>query len=154
MVLSATRLPLEELSQTLFDLVIRFCLTNPRGRRRSGSLKELEVLTLAILQQHQAPLIVGEIQRLLGILPAQMSRVIRALEARERPLISCSINPQDKRKIDVLLTPAGTKALQEYQSLRLHNISTLLSRFGEDDLENLHRLLEKVSDLIDSADRS
>jgi hypothetical protein len=42
-------------------------------------------------------------------LPAQMSRIIRSLEARERPMIVCRINPQDKRKIDVCLTAAGEK---------------------------------------------
>jgi DNA-binding MarR family transcriptional regulator len=145
--------PLEELAQALFDVITRFCLASPRGRRRHGGLKELEFLTLAILHQHDT-LIVGDIQRQLGVLPAQMSRIIRALETRERPLIACRINPRDKRKIDVALTPAGTKAFLEYQSVRVHGILALLARLPDDDLEGLHRLLEKLGDLIDSGPQS
>jgi DNA-binding MarR family transcriptional regulator len=153
MVASATRVPLEELAQSLFDIITRFCLASPRGRRRQGGLKELEFLTLSILHQQQSR-IVGDIQRQLGVLPAQMSRIIRALETRERPLISCRINPQDKRKIDVALTPAGTKAFVEYQSARIHNILSLLARLPDEDVDGLHRLLDKITDLLELPPRS
>ena len=93
MVASGSGIKREELAHNLFDVVTQFCLAVPRGRRRSGDLKEVEFLTLSLLHQHQT-LIVGEIQRQLGILPAQMSRIIRALETRERPLIACRINSQ------------------------------------------------------------
>src|SRR5829696_4839015 len=106
----------DELAQHLFNVVTRFCLAVPRGRRRAGELKEIEFLTLSLLHQRET-LIVGDIQRQLGVLPAQMSRIIRSLEARERPLISCRINPQDKRKIDVALTPEGLAAFKDYQSV-------------------------------------
>jgi DNA-binding MarR family transcriptional regulator len=149
MIASGIRAPVEELAQALFDLATRFCLAAPRGRRRSGDLKDLEFLTLAALHQHQT-LIVGDIQRQLGVLPAQMSRIIRALEMRDRPLIACRINSQDKRKIDVALTPAGARALKEHQSTRVHSIIELLVRLPDDELDHLHRLLVVVCDLIDA----
>jgi DNA-binding MarR family transcriptional regulator len=153
MVASNIRIPVEELAQSLFDTAARFCLTSPRGRRRHGDLKELEFLALTVLQQ-RGPLIVGDIQRHLGVLPAQMSRIIRSLEARERPLISCRINPQDKRKIDVALTPAGVRALQEYQAARVRALTDLLARLPEDDADRLHRLLGTVADLLGTAPAS
>src|SRR3954468_12927994 len=113
MVATGSAAKLEELAHRLFDVVPRFCLAVPRGRRRTGDLKEIEFLTLSLLHKREK-LIVGDIQRQLGVLPAQMSRIIRALETRDRPLIACRINPQDKRKIDVALTPAGIAAFQEY----------------------------------------
>src|SRR5215218_4696000 len=118
MVASGPGMRLEELAQDLFNVVTQLCLAVPRGRRRSGDLKEVEFLTLSILRHHE-PLIVGDIQRLLGVLPAQMSRIIRSLESRERPLIACRINPHDKRKIDVALTPDGVAAFKEYQNARV-----------------------------------
>src|SRR5437660_3262931 len=136
MVASRTGASLEGLAQGVFDVVTHFCLTVPRGRRRTGDLKEVEFLTLSILRQHGS-LIVGDIQRLLGVLPAQMSRIIRSLEAREQPLISCRINPQDKRKIDVVLTPAGEHAFLEYQTARISAISQLLTKMSEEDLDDL-----------------
>jgi len=149
MVASGSGTKLEELAHHLFDVVTRFCLLAPRARRRAGDLKDIEFLTLSLLNQRE-PLIVGDIQRQLGVLPAQMSRIIRALETRERQLISCRINPQDKRKIDVVLTPAGRAAFQEHQAARVRAIAGLLDKLGDDDLDDLHRLLGRLLDTLDS----
>jgi DNA-binding MarR family transcriptional regulator len=143
MVASTADVRLDEVAQGLFAAITQFCLAMPRARRRAGDLKEVEYLTLTLLQ-HNGMMIVGEIQRILGVLPAQMSRIIRSLEARERPLIACRINPQDKRKIDVCLTPAGEKALADYRLPRIRGIAELLAKLSDDDLEELHSLLGKV----------
>jgi DNA-binding MarR family transcriptional regulator len=137
----------QELARHVFDLITQFCLVAPRHRRRSGDLKEIEFLTLSLLHQH-GTLIVGDIQRQLGVLPAQMSRIIRSLESRDRPLIACRINPHDKRKIDVVLTPAGVDAFASYQSARIGGIARLIGRLPEDDCDELHRLVDKLYDLL------
>jgi DNA-binding MarR family transcriptional regulator len=147
MVASGSGTRIDELAHHVFDVVTRFCLAVPRGRRRSGELKEIEFLTLSILHQREK-LIVGDIQRQLGVLPAQMSRIIRSLEARERPLIACRINPHDKRKIDVALTPAGLSAFQEYQAARVHTIASLLARLDPEDREDMQRLLARLQDAL------
>ena len=138
----------EEIAHDLFEVVTQICMSALRGRRRAGDLKEVEFLTLSILHAHNT-MIVGDIQRLLGVLPAQMSRVIRALENRERPLISCRINPRDKRKIDVCMTAAGEKMLQEYRGVRVGRIVELLRNLPEDEQEDLVRLLEKLHNLLE-----
>jgi DNA-binding MarR family transcriptional regulator len=137
----------QDLARHVFDLFLQFCLASPGHRRRHGDLKEIEFLTLSLLQSH-GTLIVGDIQRQLGVLPAQMSRIIRSLEARDRPLIACRINPHDKRKIDVALTPAGLAAFSEYQSARVAGIARLVDRLPEDDLDELHRLVDTLHDLL------
>jgi DNA-binding MarR family transcriptional regulator len=142
---SGTNIPVEELAHQLMELVTQFNLALPRGRRRVGDLKEIEFLTLSILSQHETR-IVGDIQRRLGVLPAQMSRIIRSLEARERPYIACRINAQDKRKIDVTLTPSGARAFEEHQKARVQSIAGLLAKMSEDDLEDLQRLLERANE--------
>jgi DNA-binding MarR family transcriptional regulator len=143
MLANGTSVRHEELAHRLFAVVTQFCLGTPRGRRRGGDLKKIEFLTLKILDLH-GTMIVGDIQRLLGILPAQMSRVIRSLESRERALVACCINPHDKRKVDVLMTPAGEKTLRAYEDLRIQGISDLLHRLADDDLENIQLLLDKL----------
>jgi DNA-binding MarR family transcriptional regulator len=137
----------EELAQHLFDVITRFCLAVPRGRRRSGELKEIEFLTLSLLRQHQR-MIVGDIQRHLGILPAQMSRIIRALESRNKPLIACRINAEDKRKIDVILTNEGMEAFKEYQSLQVQTIASLLEKLEPEEREELDRLVDRLRQMI------
>jgi DNA-binding MarR family transcriptional regulator len=132
------------ISRELFELVTHINMAALRGRRRPEDLKELEFLTLTILQE-QGTMIVGDIQRLLGVLPAQMSRIIRALENGKKPLISCAINSSDKRKIDVCLTEDGEKVLLEYQNVRVARIGKLLSDLCEEDQEDLLRVLEKLN---------
>jgi len=140
----------EEIAQDLLEVATQVCVSAVRGRRRAGELRELEYLTLATLQSQQ-PMIVGDIQRILGVLPAQMSRIIRALEAREPALISCQINSQDKRKIDVCLTPAGEKALWDYREARLGPIVARLRSLPEDEQEELTRLVHKLNVLLDTS---
>jgi len=134
---------LDELAERSFHLITRLLLTLPRGRRRHGDLKDLEFLTLAILQRNQ-PMIVGDIQRILGILPAQMSRLIRSLEGRSAPLVACRINPQDKRKVDVQLTAAGEQALSEYVAPRVRAIAELLHGLSDEERDALSHLLDRL----------
>jgi DNA-binding MarR family transcriptional regulator len=94
-------------------------------------------------------MIVGDIQRLLGVLPAQMSRIIRSLENRERPLIACQINARDKRKVDVCLTSAGEKALLDYQATRTDRLVQILRVLPEEEQEDLNRLVDKLHGLLD-----
>jgi DNA-binding MarR family transcriptional regulator len=148
MIASSAGVRPDELARQLFSVATHFCLVLPRGRRRSGDLKDIEFLTLTILSSH-GTMIVGDIQRLLGVLPAQMSRIIRSLEARDRPFIACRINPNDKRKIDVCLTAAGDKALADYREYRVRAIADLLRRLPDHDLDDVHGLLDKLQVLPD-----
>jgi DNA-binding MarR family transcriptional regulator len=139
-----------DLAQELFQVVTQICLSTLRGRRRAGDLKEVEFLSLTLLQAN-GTMIVGDLQRLLGVLPAQMSRVIRSLENRAHPLIECRINPRDKRKIDVCLTPHGEKTLLEYQGVRVGRITERLGVLSDEDQEELLRALNKLHGLLDHA---
>src|SRR4051812_37518038 len=139
---------IEDIAHELFQVVTQICLSTLRGRRRTGDLKEVEFLTLTLLQAN-GTMIVGDLQRLLGVLPAQMSRVIRALENRDRPLIQCRINARDKRKIDVALTPVGEKMLLEYQGKRVGRIVEKLQSLSEEDQEDLIRALNKLHGLLE-----
>jgi DNA-binding MarR family transcriptional regulator len=144
MIVRTTGVGLDELAHRSFDFFTRLSLTLPLGRRRhADDLKELEFLTLAILRQHRT-MIVGDIQRILGILPAQMSRIIRSLEDHESPLIGCQINPHDKRKVDVHLTDAGEQALADYIAPRVTALAELLAKLTADEREALADLLDKL----------
>ncbi len=141
------------LAQDLFEVLTQISLATQPHQRRGMELKELEFLTLSILHAHQ-PMIVGNIQRLLGVLPAQMSRIIRALENREPPLISCEINTRDKRKVDVHLTEAGHQALLDYQEVRVSRLSAILANASDDDQEDLTRLIHQLTSILDRSNGS
>lgn len=142
----------DELARRSFQLITQLMLTLPLGRRRStADLKELEFLTLALLERRQT-MIVGDLHRLLGVLPAQMSRIIRSLENRDPPLIACQINPADKRKIDVHLTAAGEHALEDYSSPRIVAIADLLAQLTEDERDEFSHLLERLQELAEQTE--
>lgn len=138
---------LERLAQEVFEVVRQLSLAAPRGRRRPGDLKEGEFLTLAMLQDN-GTMTVGEIQRELGVLPAPMSRIIRSLENRDRPTVTCRLNPQDKRKIDVTMTEEGMKLLGEYSRHRVARILDVLRELQEDEQEALATIVERVRDIL------
>ncbi len=149
MIVRSRAVGLDELAHRSFQFFTQLSLTLPLGRRRSeDDLKEMEFLTLAILRQRRT-MIVGDIQRLLGVLPAQMSRIIRSLEGREPPLIHCQINPHDKRKVDVHLTDVGEQALADYVSPRVSALVELLGRLSEDEREALGHLIDKLHGTAD-----
>ena len=150
MISNSAGMRLTETAHNLFDVMTQFCLVAPRGRRRLGDLKEVEFLTLALLHQH-GTMIVGDIQRLLGVLPAQMSRIIRGLEGRSSPCIQCQINIQDKRKIDVTITEAGERALSDYEQHRIQGITDILRAMPEDERDQLNRMVEKLRSALESS---
>lgn len=150
MVAASTGITLQSLGSELFEVVTRLFLAASRGRRAANDLKETEYLTLALLADH-GTMIVGDIQRVLRVMPAQMSRIIRSLEARAEPFIECRINPRDKRKIDVCLTAEGGKALADYRLARVRRIVDLLRDFPEEDRECLNRLLHRLHDRLGHA---
>jgi DNA-binding MarR family transcriptional regulator len=138
---------LEEIAQDLFGVMTQLALSTEAHQKRGAELRELEFLALSVLQTRDR-MIVGEIQRILGVLPAQMSRIIRSLEHRQTPLIECQINPQDKRKVDVRLTQAGVRSLLEFREARVRKLVELLRGANDEEQEDLSRLIAKLQDLV------
>ncbi len=111
-------------------------------------LSESEYATLDALSK-SSHCTVGELQKILDVRPAQMSRIIRSLENKGgTKLIECSINPEDKRKIDVSITDAGKTAHDEYRRRRLYANLELLMRLDRSEQENLKKLLESYRKII------
>ena len=142
---SASQRQLDDLAAEMFELSKMGWGSRGLARNRSEfDISDTEFLTLNLLIRHE-PLTVGELQRQVNVLPAQMSRVIRSLENKpDAPMIQCAINPTDKRKINVTLTDTGRQAAAAYRALRLARITDTLSCLGGDDRSEFIRLLRLV----------
>lgn len=123
-----------------------------RARARSGQPEEIteaEFLALDALMEYDM-LTVGEIQRRIGVLPAQMSRIVRSLEGKSADgLVTCTINPDDRRRIDVVITARGRKAHQSYQATRLSFVSNILTDLSPDDRRQFMRVVRTIRTGID-----
>lgn len=144
------RKTLDDLAEEIFELTTMSSTVRTRsGAGAAGQkLTETEFLALDVLAKH-SPQTVGAIQKAVGVLPAQMSRIIRSLENKDgESLIKCEINPDDRRRIDVTLTPAGQKAYRAYREVRLGLTKDVLRELSAGDREEFMRLLRVMRESI------
>jgi len=137
------------MAEEIFELTKLSWVLADRARGEAGQeLSDSEFLTLDLLDKN-GTMTVGQIQRELGVLPAQMSRVIRSLERKEGgPLVECTINTEDRRKVDVRLTPAGREAHRAYRSAKLAVTVETLAEISEQDRRQFARILERFRELL------
>ena len=140
---------LDRMAEEIFELSkLGWLLRTHRRRRHSDDLTETEFLTLDLLVNERTRT-VGQLRKGLGILPAQMSRVLRGLERRpDKALIKCTINPRDRRKIDVVISDAGRKAHRLFRQARLSTAAETLSQLPQRDQREFMRILEKIRALL------
>ena len=141
---------LRAFAEEVFSLSKEVWAQQSRSRGREPTeITETEFLTLDILARAEETLSVGDIQRQLGVLPAQMSRIIRALESKaDGPLVRCEINQSDKRKIDVKLTESGTRTYQAYRQMKLGSIQKLLLALSDQDRQEFMRILRLFREML------
>ncbi|HTV49447.1 MAG TPA: MarR family transcriptional regulator [Phycisphaerae bacterium] len=137
-----------------------FALAKLSWRQRLASRKqgeeeltESQFLTLDTLHTAKGePLSVGDIQRSIHVVPAQMSRIIRSLENDfDAPLIRCELNQIDKRKIDVRLTNQGRAAYEQFRQSRLGRTLEILTGLTEQDRVDFIRICRHMRELYEKA---
>lgn len=142
---SDTTQELEQMADEIFELTK--IASAARAKSKSGNPEELteaEFLTLDALVQNGA-MTVGEIQKRVGVLAAQMSRIIRSLENKNGDaLVSCGINPQDRRKIDVTIAARGRNAHRTYRSARLRFTTAILEDLSSEDRKRFMCILRQI----------
>ncbi len=146
-----TAADLEQMSEEILELTKLGMLARNAPRKRKGAgidLSESEFLTLDFLCK-EGSLTIGELQKRIRVLPAQMSRVIRALESKtSKPLITCRINTHDKRRIDVSATDDGRRARQQYRDARLSNTVKILAGLDPHDRREFMRILGRIREIM------
>ena len=140
---------LEQMAEEIFLLTVESWRNRVASKQEAEfDLSESQYLTLDALHQASGPMHVGEIQRGIGVLPAQMSRIIRTLEGGfEQPLIRCELNQADKRKIDVHLTGEGRHYFEEYRGQALRRTVKVLDKLSEEDRRDFVRVCGKIREL-------
>jgi DNA-binding MarR family transcriptional regulator len=130
----------------MFDMTKHTWLRTQREKLRGGyDLSESEFLALDALEDVHS-LSVGQLRQHVGVLPAQMSRVIKALEQRyDEKLVLCAINPQDKRKIDVSITPTGRRAVAAYRRAKITAMTQSLRSLSDGDLTAFVQIVDKIA---------
>jgi len=144
---------MQALALQMFELTRRTWFESQREKFKGGyDLSESEFLALDALEDAEA-MSVGDLRKYVGVLPAQMSRILKALEQRyDEKLVICSINPDDKRKIDVSITPKGRRAVDAYRRAKIKTSMEALESLSDRDLANLSSILAKIGKAYEHAD--
>lgn len=80
----------------------------------------------------------------LQVSRARAANILRAL--REKGYVEMEIASDDRRKMDVMLTDSGRRALQEKYDFLLKYFDLYVEVLGEEDILDLTRLLKKTVD--------
>ena len=135
---------LDIMAGEIFELYRLIAIARARQPANHHDLSETEFLTLDALAK-QEPLSIGEVQKQICVMPAQMSRIVRALEQQGgRAFVACSINPQDRRRIDLTLTKEGKEAYDRFRTNRLISMQAILKVLDSDDREHFMRVLRQI----------
>lgn len=150
---NVTGLVLRQMAEELFSMQTLAALTRSRSRRKGAvELSDLEFLALDVLSRRENSLTVGEVQKSIGVLPAQMSRIVRALERRsDGALIRCEINRTDKRKVDVHITREGRQLLRNYKDVRIEAMMSFLGALSQNDCREFMRICRAIRGSIEAA---
>jgi len=136
-------------AEEIFSISVGAWHMRHRAKAR-WDLSEAEFLTLDVLAR-DGTMTVGRIQKHIGVLPAQMSRIIRSLEHKfDQPLIACSINAADKRKVDVQITEFGRLAHSDFREGRMSQTATVLSRIPDKELAEFMRVIRLIRQSMDA----
>ncbi len=141
----ASRKQLLEMANEVLELSNLGALARARakakGEEAAQHLSETEFLTLDCLVKQGAQT-VGDLQKNIGVLPAQMSRILRALEQKSGgPYVICTINPDDRRRVDVSITPEGDHSYTSYRNARLALTADVLAGLATEDRDQFIRIL-------------
>lgn len=141
---------LDQMAEEIFAITLLALKERVASKRQDDEpdLSESQFLALDALMRAPGVLTVGEIQRGIGVLPAQMSRIIRSLESSfDKPLIKCELNQQDKRKIDVAVTVEGRKLYASFRGMRLGKTIEILKGLSEADRAEFVRICQLLKPL-------
>ncbi len=133
---------LKRMAEEIFSFTKESWLSRLAARHQGEDpLSETQFLTLDFLATSGDPQTVGDIQRSIHVVPAQMSRIIRSLEGDfDSPLIRCELNQTDKRRIDVFMTEDGRKAYSDFLNDRLDRTCGMLAGISERDRAEFVRI--------------
>lgn len=101
-----------------------------------------EAGALLLLFRRTKPMLAGDIARQLGLTTGRMAIILNRLEAKD--LVRRCPVPEDRRLVQVSMTPAGVRWAQTEYEQAIVKISCLLERLGEADAQDFLRLIEKM----------
>jgi DNA-binding MarR family transcriptional regulator len=132
------------------NVLTQMALERKRARRGPEDPTRLQAFLLTLIADADGAS-VGDLVDHLEIAPATMSQMVSHLE--ERGWVERRLDPADRRRHRVHLTPAGRQAMDEVRQRRRQRLTVILSRLTAEERGQLMTLAERLAVIIrDAAD--
>ena len=103
-----------------------------------------EMFALHMIAMHNGDISPSEISKIAGTSPARIAAELNNLE--QKGLITREIDPNNRRRILVCLTPDGKEREAEHHHEALRIAVDVLSQLGEQDAREYTRIIGKLGD--------
>ncbi|NLK99038.1 MAG: winged helix-turn-helix transcriptional regulator [Clostridiales bacterium] len=103
-----------------------------------------EIYTLYYVYQHEGNVIPSDISNKTGVSTARVAATLNSLE--KKGMVIRKIDPSDRRRILVEMTPAGKKEIEEHIKKITDSTINMLSYLGEDDAKEYVRIMKRLAD--------
>lgn len=136
----------EEKAKEIMELIPT--VQHMHTRKFMDALSKGEDFMLACVAKNGGTIMPGEIARAVGVSTARVAAFLNAVE--NKGYIRRESVEGDRRKIQVVLTDAGFEKVQSERRKSLERMMAFLERLGEEDTDNLIRIMEKIKGIINS----
>ena len=130
------------LTLELFEEVHK--LQRSKFRQKVFDPMQGETYILKKIAHHDGDILPGEISSEMNVSSARIATALNSLEGKG--LITRRIDPSDRRRILVSLTPEGKAASDEHHRAVIAQAAKMLSLLGEHDAREFLRIIRKLSE--------
>lgn len=103
-----------------------------------------EIFTLYYISQHEGNVIPSDISNEIGISTARVAATLNSLE--KKGMVTRKIDPSDRRRILVEMTPTGKKEIEEHIKMIRDITINMLRYLGEDDAKEYVRIMKRLAE--------
>ena len=101
-----------------------------------------EMAVLRLLEQEGMPMTAGDVSRKLHMTTSRIAAVLGSLE--KKGMILRQADASDKRRVQVVLTNAGSAFCLQRKEKVLQDMTHLLEQLGHEDAHHFVRIMERI----------
>ncbi len=134
------------------ELMLEFMVMNKNVRQHrlpEGNFKPWEIMTLMGLESHHT-LRMKDIATMVGLAPSTITQMMDSLV--ERGYIERIPSDQDRRSINLVLTPTGKGIAQALKREAERVFERIMEEIGEAETTQLLTLIKKVNTILGTPD--
>lgn len=125
-------------------------LFRAKGHQQIYNLSCGEMYTLYLLEQAGGTLQPGSISEAMNVTTACVASTLRSMERKS--LISREVSRQDRRYVDVAITPEGRERLGCACGKAMSDLERILIRLGEREAVEYLSLVSRLAELLNEAE--